>query len=131
MKRSLKTTVALAVATLGLLGAVSNVQASESPSHLKTQQVSKKNPFRLRFEKIVLTAYNAVEEMAESNYGQYKGLTEDIRKAKESLQNPSSSLIEVASSVIRFAQKLNPRISTVDDFVNYVTNDFIQFQSHK
>ncbi|MGX7073111.1 hypothetical protein ACWOB6_00945 [Falseniella ignava] len=131
MKRTIKLTLTLAVSTLVLVGVANTVQANETNDRVSTHQTMRKNPFRLHFEKVVLKAYQAAAEMAENNYGPYAQLGEEIRNAKNELTDSSRTLIEVASSTIRFAKKLNSKIFTVDDFVDRVNKDFSEYQSTK
>lgn len=131
MKRTIKLTLTLAVSTLVLVGVANTVQANETNARVSTHQTMRKNPFRLHFEKVVLKAYQAAAEMAENNYGPYAQLGEEIRNAKNELTDSSRTLIEVASSTIRFAKKLNSKIFTVDDFVDRVNKDFNEYQSTK
>lgn len=131
MKRTIKLTLTLAVSTLVLVGVANTVQANETNARVSTHQTMRKNPFRLHFEKVVLKAYQAAAEMAENNYGPYAQLGEEIRNAKNELTDSSRTLIEVASSTIRFAKKLNSKIFTVDDFVDRVNKDFSEYQSTK
>ena len=131
MKRTIKLTLTLAVSTLILVGVANTVQANETNARVSTHQTMRKNPFRLHFEKVVLKAYQAAAEMAENNYGPYAQLGEEIRNAKNELTDSSRTLIEVASSTIRFAKKLNSKIFTVDDFVDRVNKDFSEYQSTK
>ncbi|WP_187416434.1 hypothetical protein, partial [Streptococcus pyogenes] len=71
-------------------------------------------------------------EMAKNDYNSYAQLDgEEIRKAQEELTTGSRTLIEVASSTIFFAKKLDSKIFTVDDFVNRVKKDFSEYQSTK
>ncbi|WP_267247503.1 hypothetical protein [Streptococcus sp. Marseille-Q5986] len=131
MKRTIKLTLTLAVSTLVLVGMANTVQADETNARVSTHQTMRKNPFRLHFEKVVLEAYQAAAEMAKNNYDSYAQLDEEIRKAQEELTTGSRTLIEVASSTIFFAKKLDSKIFTVDDFVNRVKKDFSEYQSTK
>lgn len=132
MKRTIKLTLTLAVSTLVLVGMTNTVQANETNTRVSTRQTMRKNPFRLHFEEVVLKAYYAAAEMAKNNYDSYAQLDgEEIRKAQEELTTGSRTLIEVASSTIFFAKKLDSKIFTVDDFVNRVKKDFSEYQSTK
>lgn len=132
MNQKIKTSLVLGAALLLIAGASTTaVKAAEVSRNTTNHQTNiKKNRFRLEFERFVSVAYSAAEEMAEGNFGPYAGLKEEIQKAKNEMTS-SPTVIEAASSVIRFAQKFDSNISTADDFVNSVTNDYIVFRSAK